>query len=279
VAASAFEPARDTVLDSDLALAHRLADAADAISAARFRANDLHVTTKPDRTHVTDADQAVERAIRELLGAERPDDLILGEEYGGDADDAPGAHRLWIVDPIDGTHSYERGLPMWGTLIALVVDGEAVVGVASSPALGKRWWAARGAGAWVREGAGEQAGEATRLRVSGVQKLSDAAVSYQSIQQWDHAGHLEALIELTRTVWRDRAYGDVWAYTLLAEGLIEAVAEFRLHPYDIAALIPIVQEAGGRLTAADGGSALWDGSAVATNGAIHEELLNLIGER
>lgn len=257
----------------DLALALRLADAADAISGARFRANDLHVTTKPDRTHVTDADQAVERAIRQILGEERETDAILGEEYGEQDDGDPrAAHRVWIIDPIDGTHSYERGLPMWGTLIALVVDGEAVVGVASSPALGKRWWASTGEGAWMRESDGEP----TRLRVSGIQKLQDAAISHQSIQQWDRSGHLDHLIALSRAVWRDRAYGDVWAYTLLAEGLIEAVAEFTLHPYDIAALIPIVTEAGGRLTAVDGGSALWDGSAVATNGAVHDELLELL---
>jgi histidinol-phosphatase len=257
----------------DLALALRLAEAADAISRTRFRANDLHVTTKPDRTHVTDADQAVERAIREILATERPDDAILGEEYGDqDEGDPRIAHRVWIVDPIDGTHSYERGLPMWGTLIALVVDGEPVVGVASSPALRKRWWASGGEGAWLREGEGEP----TRLRVSGIRELKDAAVSFQSIQQWDRSGHLDHLVALSRTVWRDRAYGDVWAYTLLAEGLIEAVAEFGLHPYDVAALIPIVQEAGGRLTAVDGGSALWDGSAVATNGAVHEDLLALL---
>lgn len=262
-----------TDLTDDLELALRLADAADAISGDRFRANDLHVTTKPDRTHVTDADQAVERAIRQLLERERPADAILGEEYGSEGDEDPrAAHRVWIVDPIDGTHSYERGLPMWGTLIALVVDGEAVVGVASSPALGKRWWASSGGGAWVSERGAEPA----RLRVSGIHRLADAAVSFQSIQQWDHSGHLDKLITLSRSVWRDRGYGDVWAYTLLAEGLIEVVAEFGLHPYDIAALIPIVGEAGGRVTAIGGGSAIWDGSAVATNGAVHDELLALL---
>ncbi|WP_460521226.1 inositol monophosphatase family protein [Humibacter antri] len=262
-------------LDDDLQLALRLADAADAVSGARFRANDLHVTTKPDRTHVTDADQAVERTIRALIETEREGDEILGEEYGSAGGDPRTAHRLWIIDPIDGTHSYERGLPMWGTLIALVVDGEPVLGVASSPALGgsdgvgKRWWASVGGGAWVSESGRRPA----RLQVSGIHALADATISFQSIRQWDATGHLDQLIALSRNVWRDRAYGDVWAYTLLAEGLIEAVAEFGLHPYDIAALIPIVREAGGRITAADGGSALWDGSAVATNGALHDELL------
>jgi histidinol-phosphatase len=258
-------------LHDDLQFALHLADAADAISSARFRANDLHVSTKPDRTHVTDADQAVERAIRASIAAERDGDQVLGEEYGG-ADDPHTAHRLWIIDPIDGTHSYERGLPMWGTLIALVIDGVVAVGVASSPALGRRWWASLGDGAWMSEGGGEP----TRLRVSGIPRLADAAMSHQSIGQWDRAGRLDQLIALSRTVWRDRGYGDVWAYTLLAEGLIEAVAEFGLHPYDIAALIPIVEEAGGRVTAADGGPALWDGSAVATNGAVHDEFLSLL---
>src|SRR6185437_15229600 len=180
----------------------------------------------------TDADQAVERAIRELIAAERPGDAVLGEEYGSAADSDPRtADRLWIVDPIDGTHSYERGLAMWGTLVALAVDGEPVVGVASSPAMGKRWWASAGQGAWTSE----RAGEPQRLQVSGIRKLADAAISNQSIQQWDAAGRLDQLVTLSRSVWRDRAYGDVWAYTLLAEGMIEAVAEFGLHPYDIAA--------------------------------------------
>jgi histidinol-phosphatase len=261
-------------LDDDLQFALRLADAADAVSAARFRANDLHVTTKPDRTHVTDADRSVERAIRELIGTERPGDAVFGEEYGDAGDDPRAAHRSWIIDPIDGTHSYERGLPMWGTLIALVVDGRPVVGVASSPALGKRWWAAIGSGAW----AAETGGEPVRLRVSGIRALAEAAISFQSIQQWDRSGHLDHLIALSRIVWRDRAYGDVWAYTLLAEGLIEVVAEFGVHPYDVAALVPIVEEAGGRFTAAEGGDVLWDGSAVATNGAVHDEVLGLLAE-
>lgn len=259
-------------LEDDLQFALRLADAADAISGARFRANDLHITTKPDRTHVTDADQSVERAIRELIEAEHPGDEILGEEYGRAGGDPKAAHRLWIIDPIDGTHSYERGLPLWGTLIGLVIDGRPVLGVASSPALGKRWWGSAGQGSW----ASESGGEPVRLRVSGIRTLADASISYQSMQQWDRSGHLDQLVALTRAVWRDRAYGDVWAYMLLAEGLIDAVAEFGLHPYDIAAIVPIVEGAGGRVTAAGGGAVLWDGSVVATNGAVHEEILPLL---
>lgn len=250
---------------ADLRLALRLADEADAISMARFRANDLHVSTKSDRTHVTDADQAVERAIRVTLGAERPLDGILGEEYGT----AGGEHRQWIVDPIDGTHNYERGLPVWGTLIALAIDDVPILGVASAPALGKRWWARRGGGAWCAE----RGGSPTRIHVSGVAALSDASISFQSIQQWDEAGYLDRLIALTRRVWRDRAYGDLWSYAMLAEGLLDAVAEFDVHPYDIAALIPIVEEAGGRFTAIDGGAALHDPRPLASNGPLHDALI------
>jgi Archaeal fructose-1,6-bisphosphatase and related enzymes of inositol monophosphatase family len=252
----------------DLRLALQLADVSDAISVARFRSSDLHVTTKPDRTHVTDADQAVERAIRSTLGAERPADGILGEEYGGDRGDT-GAARRWIVDPIDGTHNYERGLPVWGTLIALAIRNEVVLGVASAPALGKRWWAARGSGAWAQENGGEP----YRIRVSSIGDLADASMSFQSIQQWDEAGYLDRLVALTRRAWRDRAYGDLWSYALLAEGLIDVVGEFGVHPYDIAALIPIVEEAGGRFTSVTGGAPLWDPAPLATNGALHDTVL------
>jgi len=267
---AASDTAVPPALADDLALALRLADDADALSMARFRANDLHVATKPDRTHVTDADQAVERAIRAGLAAERPADGILGEEYGTTGD----AARQWIVDPIDGTHNYERGLPVWGTLIALAVDGEPVVGVASAPALRKRWWAARGDGAWAQEAGAEP----YRIRVSSIGNLADASISFQSIRQWDEAGYLDRLVDLTRRVWRDRAYGDLWSYALLAEGLIEAVGEFGVHPYDVAALIPIVEEAGGRFTSVAGDAPLWDPNPLATNGVLHEQVLAALAD-
>jgi histidinol-phosphatase len=255
-------------LSDDLAFALRLADAADAVSSERFRAHDLHVSTKPDHTYVTDADQSVERAIRGLIAAERPGDGIYGEEYGIEGD----SPRQWIIDPIDGTANYLRGVPVWGTLVALAIDNVPLVGVASAPALGKRWWAARGTGAWARAGSAEP----YRLRVSGVSELANASISFQSIQQWDEAGYLDRLIALTRSVWRDRAYGDLWSYTLLAEGMIDAVGEFDVKPYDVAALIPIVQEAGGRFTSVTGDPALGSGSPLATNGVLHDAILNAL---
>lgn len=260
-----------TAHDDDLALALRLADAADAISSARFRANDLHIETKPDRTHVTDADRAVERAIRDTLAAERPDDAVLGEEFGTSGSAAVA--RQWIVDPIDGTHNFERGVPIWGTLIALTVDREVVVGVASMPALGRRWWAVRGGGAWTSEG-----GHTRRIAVSGIRSLADASLSFQSIHQWEDAGYLERLLALRRQVWRDRAYGDLWAYALLAEGLLEVVGEFGVQSYDVAAASLIVEEAGGRFTSATGEPGYWHGSSLATNGHVHDAVLEVLAE-
>ncbi len=255
-------------LDDDLALAIELADAADAISRDRFRAVDLQVSTKPDRSHVTDADQAVERAIRDLITQNRPEDGIFGEEYGTEGN----AHRQWIIDPIDGTANYLRGVPLWATLISLAVEGKPVVGVVSAPALGMRWWAAAGSGAWVAANNGEP----SRIHVSEVEHLADASISFQSIAQWDQAGHLDRLISLTRRVWRDRAYGDMWSYMLLAEGLIDVVGEFGVQAYDLAALVPIIEEAGGRFTSVDGQEGPWHGSAIATNGLLHEVTLDAL---
>ncbi|MEL4317924.1 histidinol-phosphatase [Leifsonia sp. YIM 134122] len=255
---------------ADLALALEIADAADAIALARFRAADLVVETKPDRTPVTDADQAVERAIRERIAAARPGDGIFGEEYGVEGD----SNRQWIIDPIDGTANFLRGVPVWGTLIALTIDGVPVVGVASSPALGRRWWGSRGAGAWTADAAAD--GGARRIAVSGVRELADASLSFQSIAQWRDAGYLDRLLGLAETVWRDRAYGDLWSYTLLAEGLVDVVAEFDVKPYDVAALVPIVEEAGGRLTSVTGDVQLAHGSSLATNGLLHDAVVSAL---
>jgi histidinol-phosphatase len=253
----------------DLALALALAGEADLISLDRFTALDLVVTTKPDRTPVTDADQAVERSIRNGILAARPDDSIFGEEYGTEGTGS----RQWIIDPIDGTTNFLRGVPIWGTLISLAIDGVPVVGVVSSPALGKRWWAATGHGAWA-QAHGE---EATRIRVSGIDSLKNAALSYNSITGWDDAGRLDSVLALSRSVWRARAIGDMWPYMLLAEGSIDIVGEFDLKPYDMAALIPIVQEAGGTFTSVDGEPGPWHGSALATNGILHDAVLAKLG--
>lgn len=263
----------DPRFDDDLRLALRLADAADAISSERFGAIDLVVDTKLDRTPVTDADRAVEEAIRSLLETERPDDAILGEEFGTSGD----ASRQWILDPIDGTAHFLRGVPIWATLIALAVDGVPVVGVVSAPALGQRWWAAKGSGAWSTALPATE--EPRRLRVSGVAELADATFSYNSIQQWAGAGRLDQLLLLADSVWRDRAYGDAWPYMLVAEGLLDGAGEFDVKPYDLAALVPVVEEAGGRFTSADGEPGPWHGSSLATNGVLHEQVLSIVARR
>ncbi|CAN5361904.1 histidinol-phosphatase [soil metagenome] len=263
-------------LTDDLALALELADAADAISLARFRSLDLVVETKPDRTPVTDADMAVERAIRAGIEQARPGDSILGEEYGS----AGTSTRQWIIDPIDGTANFLRGVPVWGTLIALVVDGVPSVGVVSSPALHKRWWASLGNGAWMIESNHAAASPGpTRLRVSQVGSLGDASLSYNSLKGWDQAGHLDDLLRLSREVWRTRAYGEMWAYMMVAEGLVDVAGEYDLQPYDVAALIPIVEEAGGRFTSVEGTDALWAGSALATNGRLHDATVTALHDR
>jgi histidinol-phosphatase len=252
----------------DLSLALALAGNADLISLDRFTALDLVVTTKPDRTPVTDADQAVERSIRGGILAARPDDSILGEEYGTEGD----SRRQWIIDPIDGTANFLRGVPIWGTLISLAIDGVPVVGVVSAPALGKRWFAARGHGAFA-----QAHGEEPRpIRVSAVADLADASISYNSIQGWDGAGYLDELVELSRGVWRARSIGDMWAYMLLAEGSLDVVSEFDLKPYDMAALIPIVEEAGGRFSSVTGEPGPWHGNALATNGVLHDAVLEIL---
>ena len=258
---------RASDLRSDLDLALRLADAADAQSLPRFDAADLEVSTKADKSHVTDADLATERVIRDILTRERPDDGIFGEEYGAQGD----THRQWIIDPIDGTANFLRGVPLWGSMIALAVDGIPQVGVVSMPALGRRWWASPDDGAWTATDTTPR-----RLKVSTVDTLDDASISFQSIGQWADAGRLDQLITVADRVWRDRAYGDVFSYMLLAEGRIDMVAEFDVKEYDIAAAVPIVREAGGRMTAVDGTETIGDRSALATNGILHDAFVALL---
>ena len=249
----------------DLMLARRMADEADAITMARFGADDLVVDAKPDLTPVSDADRAVERMIREQLARERPDDSLLGEEFGSTG----SSPRRWVVDPIDGTKNFVRSVPAWATLIALLDGDQPVVGVVSAPALGRRWWATRGGGAWV-----EVLGAAPRrIQVSKVAHLGDSSLSYASLSGWIDRGKGDAFIALTQQVWRTRAYGDFWSYMLVAEGAVDLAAEPELALWDMAALAPIVTEAGGRFTGLDGVDGPGQGNVAASNGLLHDALL------
>jgi histidinol-phosphatase len=254
----------------DLALAHLLADTADAISLARFRAQDLHVTSKPDLTPVSDADTAVEKALRATLARTRPRDGVLGEEFGAvEAAAGPGS-RQWVIDPIDGTKNFVRGVPIWGTLIALMDGDQVVAGLVSAPALGRRWWAARGHGAY----AGRHTAAATPIRVSAVSRLADASFCYSSLPRWEETGRLPGMLDIMRQVWRSRAYGDFYGYMLVAEGAVDVMVEPELSLWDIAALVPIVTEAGGTFTDLSGAAGPYGGSAIATNGKLHPDILD-----
>ena len=250
----------------DLALALRLAEAADAVTLERFRALDLEVRTKPDLTPVSDADTAAEAAVRRLLAQERPGDAVLGEEEGL-VGEGP---RQWVLDPIDGTKNYVRGVPVWATLVALQVDGEVAVGVVSAPALGRRWWAGRSEGAWVRDAPGAAP---RRCRVSAVTTLADASLSYSSLSGWEEQRRLGGFLDLTRAVWRTRAYGDFWSHVLVAEGAVDVSCEPEVNLWDLAALSVLVEEAGGRFTDVSGRRGPGGGSAVATNGRLHDEVV------
>ena len=258
----------------DLVLALEMAEIADRISLDRFYAQDLVVETKPDSSPVTDADRSVEAALKAKLKEARPDDSLIGEEYGTVGENLHGAgSRTWIIDPIDGTANFMRGVPVWATLIALAVDGKPVVGVVSAPAMGRRWWAAPGVGAHTKHIDGRTA----ELQVSKISDLEHASLSDNSLKLWDENGMLDSLMQLTRKVWRTRAYGDFWAYMLLAEGTLEITSEHNLAIYDIAALVPIVEQAGGRITDLHGELTTSSSSVLATNSVLHStvsEILN-----
>jgi histidinol-phosphatase len=254
----------------DLRLAHVLADAADSITMDRFKALDLKVETKPDLTPVSDADKAAEDQVRSVLQRARPRDAVFGEEYGM----VGSGPRRWVIDPIDGTKNYVRGVPVWATLIALLEvqpDGteEPVAGIVSAPALGRRWWAAKGLGAY----AGRSLTTASRIHVSQVAKMSDASLSYSSLSGWEERGRLDPFLDLTRACWRTRAYGDFWSYMMVAEGAVDIAAEPELSLWDMAAPCIVVQEAGGRFTGLDGIDGPGGAEAVASNGLLHEETL------
>jgi histidinol-phosphatase len=269
------------ILD-DLALAHALADLADAITLDRYQSQDLVITTKPDNTPVTDADRAVETAIREVLGTYRSDDGLVGEEFGSDKG---SSGRYWVIDPIDGTKNFMRGVPTWATLIALVqVDAsgneEVVVGIASAPALARRWAAAKSHGATVRFNAGtddlsEESNSASldkNISVSKVSTLSDASISYSDFVGW--GDRLEPFQKMLAGAWRTRGIGDFWSHMLVAEGAVDVAIEPSLAVWDMAALDIIVREAGGTFTNTAGQNGPFGGSGVSTNGLLHNAVIN-----
>lgn len=258
----------------DVRLAHVLADTADNLSMDRFGAIDLEVSTKPDMTWVTESDQAVEQAIRRTLRSARTRDEVLGEEQGLQ-EGSTGAQggRRWIIDPIDGTSNFVRGVPVWATLIALEEDGEIVAGCVSAPALGRRWWASKGGGAFT----GKSLLHARDIHVSGVGDLSAASFSYSSAPSWEEIGQGEAFWALSRRCWRSRAYGDFWSYMLVAEGAVDIAAEPELKVWDMAALDVVVREAGGRFTSLEGADGPWGANAIATNGRLHDAAMAYLG--
>ncbi|MCA0252217.1 MAG: histidinol phosphatase [Actinobacteria bacterium] len=255
----------DQSLVDDLRLAHVLADTADSITTSRFKASDLVVTSKPDLTEVTDADTAVEDAIRSMLGRTRPRDAVHGEER----QDSGWGPRRWVIDPIDGTRNFVRGVPVWATLIALMDGDDVLAGVVSAPALGRRWWALRGGGAFT----GRSLLQASPCRVSAVSTIDDASLSYSSISGWVESGRGQQFVDLMRDCWRTRAYGDFWSYMLLAEGAVDLAAEPELALYDMAAPSIVVAEAGGRFTNLDGQNGPHGPGAIATNGLLHDEVI------
>lgn len=255
----------------DLRLAHVLADQVDGLTMSRFKSADLTVDTKPDMTPVSDADRSAEELIRGLLGRHRTRDGVLGEEYGR----SPGGSRTWVIDPIDGTKNFVRGVPVWATLIALMDDDEVVVGMVSAPALNRRWWAAKGSGAWT----GRNLTSATRMQVSQVRSLEDASLSYSSLDGWRDRDTLTEFLDLGQRVWRTRAYGDFWSYMMVAEGVVDIAAEPELELYDMAAIVPIVTEAGGTFTDLNGTPGPFGGNALVTNGHLHDLTLEALAAR
>jgi len=269
----------------DLAL--RCCDEADRIARRHFGGH-LEIDRKSDGTLVTQADQAIERVLRERILAAYPAHGLVGEEYG---EEAAGASVRWYLDPIDGTHNYVRGVPIFATLIAVERDGEVQVGVASAPALGQRWFAWRGGGAWTAQIAPDHvarpAREPTsgsrprprRLHASVIADLARASIVHGSLGEIIRAGFWDPLAGLIERAWRDRGFGDFWGHTLVAEGKAEAMIEVGLQPWDIAALLVLVEEAGGRLTDAGGGRGVHLAEVVTSNGHLHRELLEVLARR
>ncbi|MEN8233989.1 MAG: histidinol-phosphatase [Actinomycetota bacterium] len=248
----------------ELALALELADAADAVALPRFRSSDLVVESKPDLTPVTDADRATERAMVDLLAKARPSHGVLGEEFGTSG----GGPWQWILDPIDGTMNYVRGIPVWATLIALVHDGEPVLGVVSAPSLHRRWWAGRGLGAYMNHEA---------IAVSGVERIEDAQVMLGAERELAQTGWGTGVGALSDRAWRVRGFGDFWSHMLVAEGAADIAVDAGVKAWDMAAVLPIVEEAGGRFTDLRGRRDYSTGSGLSTNGLLHDEVVSLFG--
>jgi histidinol-phosphatase len=233
---------------------------ADEVTLRRFRAHDLQVETKPDLTPVSEADTAAEQLIRERIIAAHPGDAVLGEEFGVEG----SSNRRWIIDPIDGTKNYVRGIPVWATLLALEEDGEMRVGVCSAPALGHTWWAVRGGGAFA---------DGSPIGVSKIRDLADAQLCYSDFKWWDEFGLGPEFDALAKRVWRTRGFGDFWSHILVAEGAADVAAEPTVTLWDLAPLLVIVEEAGGTFTDLAGNHTADGGSAVSTNGILHDEVL------
>lgn len=249
---------------SDLDVALALADAADAYTLPRFEAADFTLGWKDDRTEVTEADRRAEELLAELALRHRPDHAFFGEEHGLRGTD--GSAWRWIVDPIDGTSGFVRGIPVWATLVALThLDLGVTVGVVSAPALGRRWWAARGEGAFA---------DGRRCRVSDVARIEDAQVCVTFNDGWDAVGRTTNLVGLLQRARRARGFGDFWQHCLVAEGAVDvAIDAIGVRPYDIAAVRLIVEEAGGRFTDRQGEPTHEHDSAISTNGVLHDEVI------
>jgi len=250
-------------MNPDLRLALELADAADVITLKHFQSTTLAVRTKIDMSPVSEADEEVERALRERLAEERPNDGIVGEEFGSSG----SSDRKWILDPIDATANYVRGIPIYGTLIALVENDQATVGVISSPAMNRRWWAARGDGAFCNGRA---------MHVSRIDRVENAHLGHASVKDWEKYDRGEKFLALMRRCTRARGFGDFWMHMLVAEGAIEIACEPEVQPWDMAAVQVIVEEAGGRFSDLRGNARFDGGSGVSTNGALHDAVLEAL---
>jgi histidinol-phosphatase len=252
-----------SALDDDLRLALQLADAADAITMQAFRRADLRVDTKLDMTPVSEADRGVEEMLRSRIAAARPDDAVIGEEFGKSGESS----RRWYLDPIDGTGNYVRGMPVFATLIALQVDGKSAVGVCSAPALRMRWWATRGGGAYA---------DGRRIQVSRIARIEDAHLGYDDVPSFEAEGMGEKFLALARRCARTRGFGDFWSHVLVAEGAVDVAVEPVVNPWDLAPLQVIVEEAGGRFTDLGGVARIDGGSVVSSNGLLHDDVLKAL---